>query len=80
MSDLTSSSYGLGVGDGGAALLRTAFQRIERSAVWKVPSIESPESVPSRCQTAVGVTRSKETPAPAAWRFESSVEFPWRPA
>ena len=73
-------AYDLGVGDEGAALLRAAVQRIERSAVWKVPSIESPERVPSRCQTAVGVTRSKETPTPAAWRFESSVEFPWRPA
>src|SRR5215471_1344106 len=33
------------------------------------------ETMPSRCQIAVGVTRSKDTLAPVVWRLESSVVF-----
>jgi len=32
-----------------------------RSAVWKVPAIESPKTVPSRRQTAVGETSYPNT-------------------
>ena len=56
-----------------------ADQGIVRSAVWKVPSMRSPDRVPTRRQTARGVTRSKEILSPAAERFESSVVFPRRP-
>lgn len=70
MSDLT---YPQGAG------FRAAVQRMVRSAVWKVPSIESPDSVPSRCQTARGATRSKEIRLPAVRKFESPVAFPRMP-